>query len=61
VLASDRISVSIGSLDEPARVTPVIQYGIQGLLPAFNALHRLPAQPTSEDYGASSRQHPDHD
>src|SRR5918993_4175563 len=59
VLANDRISVSIGSLDEPARVTPKIQYGIQGLLPAFNELHRLPAQPTSEDYGKSSRQHPD--
>jgi len=61
VLDKDRISVSIGSLDEAARVTPKIQYGIQGLLPAFNELHRLPARPTSEDYGKSSRQHPDHD
>ena len=39
VLANDRISVSIGSLDEPARVTPVIQYGIEGRLPAIDALH----------------------
>ena len=61
VLANDRISVSIGSLDEPARVTPVIQHGIQGLLPAFNDLHTLPAQPTRDDYSASSHQHPDHD
>ncbi len=57
----DRITVSIGSLDEPARVAPVVQYGIEGLLPAFNDLHRLPARPTTEDYGATSRQHPDHD
>src|SRR5918995_7415553 len=47
VLASDRISVSIGSVDEPARVRPIAQYGIQGLLPAFNELHTLPGKPTS--------------
>ena len=61
VLANDRISVSIGSLDEPARVSPVIQYGIEGRLPAFDRLHALPAKGTSEDHGAGSRQHPDHD
>ena len=61
VLGKDRISVSIGSLDEPARVTPVVQYGIEGLLPAFDTLHRLPAEETSRDRFSSSHQHPDRD
>lgn len=61
VLGRDRISVSIGSLDDPGRVTPAIQYGIEALLSAFNRLHELPAEPTGEDYGSGSHQHPDHD
>ena len=66
-LADDRISVSIGSLDEPGRITPEIQYGIESRLPAFETLHSLPGQRT-EDYASSaelakmaSRQHPDQD
>ena len=61
VLGKNRISVSIGSLDDPARVTPVVQYGIEGLLPAFNTLHQLPAERTSQDRASSSHQHPDRD
>src|SRR5215207_9864947 len=38
----DRISVSIGSLDEPGRVKPVNQYGIESRLPAFFAVAALP-------------------
>ena len=33
VLDKDRISVSLGSLDDPSRVTPTKQYGIEGRLP----------------------------
>lgn len=63
----DRISVSIGSLDEPERVTPEMQYGLESMLPAFASLHSLPGQRT-EDYASAeelarmtSRQHPDHE
>jgi hypothetical protein len=62
----DRICVSIGSLDEPGRVSPEVQYGIESMLPAFAALHDLPGERTED--GATpeqlarmaSRQHPDH-
>lgn len=66
-LENDRISVSIGSLDEPGRVTPEIQYGIESKIPVFEILHTLPGQRT-EDYATpeelakmKSRQYPDHD
>ena len=63
----DRITVSIGSLDEPGRITPEIQYGIESKIPVFEMLHTLPGERTED--GASpdemkrmtSRQHPDHD
>ncbi len=63
----DRITVSIGSLDEPDRITPEIQYGVESRLPFFEMLHTLPGERTGD--GASpeelkrmaSRQHPDHD
>ncbi len=68
VVGSDRISISIGSLDEPARITPEIQYGIEGRLPAFEILHTLPGETTEDGTApdvlarmAASRQHPDHD
>jgi hypothetical protein len=63
----DRITVSIGSLDDPGRITPEIQYGIESRIPVFEMLHTLPGERTED--GASpeemkcmtSRQHPDHD
>ena len=63
----NRITVSIGSLDDPSRITPEIQYGIESRLPFFEMLHTLPGERTED--GASrdelrkmaSRQHPDHD
>ena len=64
---SERIAVSIGSLDDPAAVTPERQYGIEGRLPAFALLHTLPGTRTEEDVPPEemarlkSRQHPDHD
>ena len=61
VLERDRISVSLGSLDEPDRVPPVIQYGIEAKSSLFDRLSELPSKRTSEGWGEASRQHPDHD
>ena len=66
-LDRDGISVSIGSLDQPWRVTLERQYGVESRLPAFATLAALPAETTegstTPDRLArlASRQHPDHD
>jgi hypothetical protein len=64
-----RISVSIGSLDEPARVKPKQQVGIEARMPWFAQLCTLPGELTTEDddpamaaaIAGSNHQHPDHD
>ncbi len=64
-----RISVSIGSLDEPEKVQPQSQYGIEGRLSWFAALPTLKGDKTTEadspelapKIAASNHQHPDHD
>ena len=64
---SDRIAVSIGSLDHPEAVTPAKQFGLEAQLPAFALLHTLPGSRTEDDIPAEmlerlkSRQHPDRD
>ncbi|MBF9233443.1 GFA family protein [Microvirga alba] len=62
---SDRISVSIGSLDDPDRVRPETQYGMESRLAVFETLHTLPEtedSATPEELAKmASRQHPDHD
>lgn len=64
---SERISVTIGSLDKPAAVTPAYQFGVEARLPAFALLHELPGTRTEDDIPPemmarlASRQHPDHD
>jgi len=64
---SDRVALSIGSLDHPEAVTPEQQYGLESALPAFAHLHELPGSRTEDDIPAAvreklkSRQHPDHD
>jgi len=60
-LKSDRIGVSIGSLDHPEQITLEIQYGIEKRLPAFATLHELPGEVTDPNFSARSNQHPDHD
>jgi hypothetical protein len=61
----DRIAVSLGSLDDPSRVAPVRQYGIESRLPFVATLTTLPGTRTEDDVPASdrarlrSRQHPD--
>ena len=62
---SDRIAVSIGSLDDPSAVAPAMQYGIEARLPAFGHLHTLPGSRTEDDVPPemlakfASRQYPD--
>ena len=64
---SDRIAVSIGSLDHPEAVTPASQFGVERQLPAFAVLHTLPGSRTEDDVPAEmmeklkSLQHPDRD
>jgi hypothetical protein len=66
---SPRIAVSIGSLDEPERIEPKFQCGIEGKLSWFAKLAVLPGDKTMEaanpdlasKIAASNHQHPDHD
>jgi hypothetical protein len=61
----DRISVSLGSLDDPARVVPAKQYGLESRLPFVAAIAGLPGTRTEDDVPPDrlahyrSRQHPD--
>lgn len=68
-VTSPRIAVSIGSLDEPEKVVPAHQFGIEGRLSYFATLAALPGEKTTEEedpdlsakIAASNHQHPDHD
>jgi hypothetical protein len=63
----DRESVTLGSLDDPARVPPVGQYGVEARHVFMAMLAGLPGQRTADALpkawldGIVSRQHPDHD
>ena len=62
---TDRINVSIGSLDRPAEARPEGQFGAESRLPWFAELHDLPSATTEKTVPPSllsrieSRQHPD--
>jgi hypothetical protein len=64
-----RISVSMGSLDEPEKFRPIEQFGIESRMSWFGGLAALPGETSTEDedpalaarIAASSHQHPDHD
>ena len=64
-LETERINLSIGSLDAPARVRPERQIGIEARVPWFSELAALPEARTDEAVaperlaGLESRQHPD--
>jgi hypothetical protein len=66
-MGRDKISVSIGSLDEPERARPGRQYGVEGRMPWFHELADLPGSTTQNNIPAEtmarikSNQHPDHD
>jgi hypothetical protein len=61
----DRISVSLGSLDEPLRVPPARQYGVESRLSFVATLTTLPGSRTEDEVPPErmvqykSRQHPD--
>jgi len=65
-LDRDRISISLGSLDDPRAIAPARQYGIEGRLPFLAELSGLPGSRTEDEVPAEarerlkSRQHPDH-
>jgi hypothetical protein len=64
-----RIAISIGSLDEPAKVPPAHQYGVEARMPWFATLPSLPGEQTTEEddpalaaaIASTDHQHPDHD
>jgi len=68
-VGSPHIAVSIGSLDEPEKIEPKTQYGIEARLSWFGKLASLPGDKTTEadnpelavKIAASNHQHPDHD
>jgi hypothetical protein len=61
----DRISISLGSLDDPASVPPLRQYGLESRLPFVATLATLPGSRTEDEVPPErlaqykSRQHPD--
>jgi hypothetical protein len=65
----DKIDVSIGSLDDPADVKPVVQYGMESRLPWIGELDHLSGRTTAQADPAArvdliartNHQHPDHD
>ncbi len=68
-LGETRIFVSLGSLDEPEKIAPQKQYGIEGRMPWFDTLPGLPGDKTTEEeapeltakIAAANHQHPDRD
>lgn len=65
-LDKNRVSVTIGSLDQPDRVHPDHQYGAESRLPDFDRLSSLPGMATQDWAGdrlakLATRQHPDHE
>jgi len=65
ILDRDRISVTIGSLDDPAAVAPAMQYGVESRVPWLDSVSSLPQRDIAAFLGAranvGSRQHPDCD
>jgi hypothetical protein len=61
----DRIAFSLGSLDDPSRVAPIRQYGLESRLAFVATLATLPGSRTEDEVPPErmaqykSRQHPD--
>jgi hypothetical protein len=66
-LDTKRIAISLGSLDEPARVVPRRAYGLEGKVAWADRLPDLPGKRTEDDMAPdrfarlTNHQHPDHD
>jgi hypothetical protein len=62
-LASEWIAVTLGSLDEPAKIRPRIHYGVESQVPWFHVDDGLPREATEPDSklraGMVNQQHPD--
>lgn len=65
IVGRDRISVTIGTLDQPSAVALAMQYGIESKLPWIHTIGALPQRDIAELFGpgdaVGSRQHPDHE
>ena len=65
ILDRDRVSVTFGSLDDPAAAAPEMQYGVEARLPWLASALALPRREIAAFLGprsaVRSRQHPDHD
>lgn len=66
--APDGIALAVGAFDNPADITPKLQWGIEGKLPYVDTIGALPSHHTLADANAApflhdvvSYQHPDHD
>ncbi|MDE1159190.1 MAG: GFA family protein [Neorhizobium sp.] len=66
--ADDGIAIAAGTFDDPARVAPTIQYGIEARIGFVDRLADLPQRETMDDINSApfladiiSNQHPDHD
>lgn len=66
--APDGMAIAAGAFDQPVRLPPVRQYGMEARLPFIDALGALPSSRTEQDVEALeflarlvSHQHPDHD
>jgi len=66
--APDGTALSIAAFDDPAAITPTIQWGIEAKLPYIDEIPALPAKHTLEDVDTQSfihelvsYQHPDYD
>ncbi|WP_185983058.1 GFA family protein [Aureimonas mangrovi] len=64
----DGVALAHGAFDDPAAITPTLQYGLEARLPFIGDLDALPGTTTEEDAetdtslrGIRSYQHPDHD
>ena len=60
VLGEQRVSVGVGTLDEPAAVAPTEQIGVESRLPWWQRAAQLPSHAT-QPFDMVSFQHPDHD
>jgi len=68
-VSTDMVDVALGSLDDPAAVRPVVQYGLEARMPWLGELTSLPGKRTDEGTNRaqlerirdSNHQHPDHD
>jgi hypothetical protein len=67
-VAPDGLGLAIGAFDEPGRIRPVVQFGVEAKIDYVDHLHELRGEKTEADLEAApyladivNYQHPDHD